>query len=149
MNRIYLDFDGVVAPLKPVVEDERDWVAVNMPYTGRTLARKEVLYFLSRFEGEIVWVTHRDPEDIQRFAEVTGIPTFRHLAFGDPTGSKIQAIWDDVDANPLPDPEDAIVIDDELTDEEIEELTMRVPVYKPNGEYGLDVEDFKWHVLGG
>lgn len=143
MYRIYLDFDGVVAPLKPVVEDEQDWVAVNMPYTGRTLARKEVLYFLSRFEGEIVWVTHRDPEDIQHFAEVTGIPTFRHLAFDDSTGSKVQAIWDDLDANPLPDPEDAVV-----TDDDIENLLVSVPVYKPNGDYGLDVQDFKYQVLG-
>lgn len=148
MKRIYLDFDGVVAPVRPKVEREEDWVAVNMPITGRELVHKEVLDFLRSTKAEIVWISHRDSEDLQRFTEIVGLPTYRHLTFNDPTGSKVQAIWDDLRANSLEDAEDAVVIDDELTEEEIQDLTIMVPVYVPNGDYGLDIEHFKLTVLG-
>lgn len=148
MQRIYLDFDGVVAPLRPKIENEQDWVAVNMPYTERTLVHKEVLDFLRATTAEIVWISHRDSEDLQRFTEIVGLPTYRHLDFNDPTGSKVQALWDDIDQPPLIYCDDAVIIDDELTDEEVQDLIVVASVYVPNGDHGLVVVDFKQQVLG-
>lgn len=144
MKRIYLDFDGVVAPLKA---PETNCMVLPMPYTGAAHVPLDVIYFLRKFEGEIIWISHR-AEDTKVFTDHVGLPEYEHLEFDDPTGSKVAAIWKHLEDNPLPDAEDAVVVDDELTEEEIQDLTVVVPVYVPRGDYGLDVQDFRLKVLG-
>lgn len=126
--RIYLDFDGTLTALNPK-PDHGETITIDgevMP-----VLRAKWLDAKAQDENyEIIWATHRE-EDVHHFMNMlnsqrdqaritTPIPTFPHLTFTDPTGSKVKDIIAHRDANPC---QTSIVIDDALTDSEIKELT--------------------------
>lgn len=115
-NRIYLDFDGVVAPIYPNLEHGAI-LAVNgdcIPVSAIDALKAHI----SAPGMEIIWATHRE-NDVYAVTDQLGLPRLPHLTFTDPTGSKVKDIIAHYTANPC---NYAVVYEDSLTSSEIQAL---------------------------
>lgn len=115
-HRIYLDFDGVVAPIYPRPEHGAI-LAVNgdcIPVSAIDALKAHI----SAPGMEIIWATHRE-DDVYAVTDQLGLPRLPHLTFTDPTGSKVKDIITHYSVNPC---DYATVYEDSLTAAEIEAL---------------------------
>lgn len=127
-HRIYLDFDGTMTALNPKPEHGE---TITIDGEVMPILRAKWLDAKAQDENyEIIWASHRE-EDVHHFvnmlneqcdqARITApIPTFPHLTFTDPTGSKMKDIIAHYAENPC---DYAVVFEDSLTTAEIKALT--------------------------
>lgn len=131
--RIYLDFDGVMSPLKPFSGDCTTVTLQDGEHSVPTHVANFARDISNHPDTELIFISHREDE-VERIADTLGIRQAKYLTFDDPTGSKVGRLLD-------PNVYAGLVIDDELTAQEVGMLSFKHQVLVPDGRRGLTWDD--------